>query len=267
MNPMSLSSRVYIAGHTGLAGSALTRLLRGRGYHNLLQATRRDVDLRDQAAVDRWFALHRPEYVFLAAGTVGGILANATRPAEFIFDNLMILSNIVNAAFRHEVRRLLCLGSSCIYPRDCLQPIRETDLLSGPLEKTNEAYAVAKIAGLTMCSAYRRQYGCDFFSVMPTNLYGPGDNFDPQMSHVLPGLMRRFHDARRAGQREVTVWGTGQAPAGIPACRRSCGSLSAPDELLRRRVAGERGHGRGSGNQRAGRTHPLDRSSVLRDSL
>ncbi|HUL77381.1 MAG TPA: GDP-L-fucose synthase, partial [Vicinamibacteria bacterium] len=164
---------------------------------------------RDQAAVNYWFRAHRPEYVFLVAGTVGGILANSTRPAEFIYDNMMIHATVVHAAHLFPVRRLLYLGSSCIYPRDCPQPMKEEHLLSGPLEPTNEAYAVAKIAGIKLCQAYRRQYGCDFISAMPTNLYGPNDNFDLASSHVLPALVRRFHDAKTEGRREVTIWGTG----------------------------------------------------------
>jgi GDP-L-fucose synthase len=203
------SARIYVAGHRGLVGSAIVRRLRGEGFDQILTASRGELDLRDQAAVDRWFAAHRPEYVFLVAGTVGGILANSTRPAEFIYDNLMIHATVVHAAHVHGVRRLLYLGSSCIYPRDCPQPIREESLLTGLLEPTNEPYAIAKISGIKLCQAYRRQYGSDFISAMPTNLYGPHDNFDLQSSHVLPALMRKFHDAREAGQEEVTVWGTG----------------------------------------------------------
>ena len=171
--------------------------------------TRQQVDLRDQAAVNYWFQANRPEYVFLVAGTVGGILANSTRPAEFIYDNLMIHGTVVEASRRSGVKRLLYLGSSCIYPRDCPQPIREDYLLSGRLEPTNEAYAIAKIAGIRLCQAYRRQYGCDFISAMPTNLYGPGDNFDLTSSHVLPAMMRKFHEARLAGSPSATIWGTG----------------------------------------------------------
>jgi GDP-L-fucose synthase len=206
---LSPSARIYVAGHRGLVGSAIVRRLRSEGFDNLLTATRGELDLRDQAAVDRWFAANRPEYVFLVAGTVGGILANSTRPAEFIYDNLMIHATVVHAAHVHGVRRLLYLGSSCIYPRDCPQPIREEYLLTGLLEPTNEPYAIAKISGIKLCQAYRRQYGSDFISAMPTNLYGPHDNFDLQSSHVLPALMRKFHDARVEGRDEVTVWGTG----------------------------------------------------------
>ncbi len=203
------SSSVFVAGHTGLVGSALVRRLRAEGFDNLLTVPRAELDLRDQAAVHRWFDETRPEVVILAAGTVGGILANSTRPAEFIYDNLMIHAAVVHAAYRSATRRLLYLGSSCIYPRECTQPIVEEALLSGPLEPTNEPYAVAKIAGIRLCQAYRRQYGCDFISAMPTNLYGPNDNFDLESSHVLPALLRRFHEARESGAREVTIWGTG----------------------------------------------------------
>jgi GDP-L-fucose synthase len=203
------SARIYVAGHRGLVGSAILRRLREEGFGNLLTATRDQLDLRDQAAVNYWFRANRPEYVFLVAGTVGGILANSTRPAEFIYDNLMIHATVVHAAHLHEVKRLLYLGSSCIYPRDCPQPIREEYLLTGLLEPTNESYAIAKISGIKLCQAYRRQYGSDFISAMPTNLYGPHDNFDLQSSHVLPALMRKFHDARTSGRDEVTVWGTG----------------------------------------------------------
>jgi GDP-L-fucose synthase len=202
-------SRIYVAGHTGLVGSAVLRRLEREGFGTLLTATRDQLDLRDQAAVNYWFKANRPEFVFLVAGTVGGILANSTRPAEFIYDNLMIHATVVHAAHLFEVKRLLYLGSSCIYPRECRQPMTEDELLSGPLEPTNEAYAVAKIAGIKLCQAYRRQYGCDFISAMPTNLYGPNDNFDLTSSHVLPALIRRFHDAKVEGRDEVELWGTG----------------------------------------------------------
>jgi GDP-L-fucose synthase len=204
-----LSSRVFVAGHRGLVGSAILRRLRREGFENILTATRDQLDLRDQAAVNYWFRANRPEYVFLVAGTVGGILANSTRPAEFIYDNLMIHGTVVHAAHLHGVKRLLYLGSSCIYPRECPQPIREEYLLTGLLEPTNEPYAIAKISGIKLCQAYRQQYGCDFISAMPTNLYGPHDNFDLQSSHVLPALIRKFHDAKEEGHDEVTVWGTG----------------------------------------------------------
>jgi GDP-L-fucose synthase len=201
---------VFVAGHRGLVGSALVRRLQADGFTRILSATRQQLDLRDQSAVYTWFRVNRPEYVFLVAGTVGGILANSTRPAEFIYDNLMIHATVVEASRATSVRRLLYLGSSCIYPRDCPQPIREEYLLSGPLEPTNDAYAIAKISGIRLCRAYRQQYGCDFISAMPTNLYGPGDNFDLTSSHVLPGLMRRFHDAKVQNARVATVWGSGR---------------------------------------------------------
>jgi GDP-L-fucose synthase len=203
------SARVYVAGHRGLVGSAITRKLVQNGFTDVVGAARDQLDLRDQAAVNCWFEVNRPEYVFLVAGTVGGILANSLRPAEFIYDNLMIHVNVVEASRRYGVRRLLYLGSSCVYPRDCPQPIREDFLLSGPLEPTNEPYAIAKISGIRLCQAYRRQYGCDFISAMPTNLYGPGDNFDSTGSHVAPALMRRFHEARLSGAKSAVVWGSG----------------------------------------------------------
>jgi GDP-L-fucose synthase len=202
---------IYVAGHLGLVGSALTRRLKRAGFTNVRGATRDQLDLRDQAAVNYWFKANRPEYVFLVAGTVGGIMANSTRPAEFIYDNLMIHATIVHASYVHNVKRLLYLGSSCIYPRDCTQPITEESLLTGPLEPTNEPYAVAKISGIRLCQAYRKQYGCDFISAMPTNLYGPGDNFDLTSSHVVPALMRKFHEAKISGAKSATVWGTGKA--------------------------------------------------------
>ncbi len=204
-------ARVYVAGHMGLVGSAIVRHLEAEGYSNLLTARRDQVDLRDQAAVNYWFKANRPEYVFLVAGTVGGIMANATRPAEFLYDNMMIHATVVHASFEAKVSKLLYLGSSCIYPRMADQPITENQLLTGPLEPTNEAYALAKIAGIKLCDAYRTQYGCNFVSAMPTNLYGPNDNFDLASSHVLPALIRKFDDAKRAGQREVEIWGTGSA--------------------------------------------------------
>jgi len=190
-------------------GSALVRRLQAEGLENLLTATRDQLDLRDQAAVNYWFRANRPEYVFLVAGTVGGILANSTRPAEFIYDNMMIHATVVHAAHLYGVKKLLYLGSSCIYPRECAQPIKEEYLLTGLLEATNEPYALAKIAGIKLCQAYRRQYGHDFISAMPTNLYGPYDNFDLQSSHVLPAMIRKFHDARVEGRDEVVLWGTG----------------------------------------------------------
>ena len=203
------NARVFVAGHRGLVGSALVRRLEGEGFSNVLTASRDELDLRDQSEVSHWFKANRPEYVFLVAGTVGGIMANSTRPAEFIYDNLMIHGTVVHAAHEYDTTKLLYLGSSCIYPRQASQPISEDELLKGPLEPTNEWYAVAKIAGIKLCQAYRRQYGRDFISAMPTNLYGPGDNFDLVSSHVLPALMRKFHDSLGESDPEVVVWGTG----------------------------------------------------------
>jgi GDP-L-fucose synthase len=207
---MTSHSRIFVAGHRGLVGSAIVRHLQATDHQHLLTATRDQLDLRDQAAVQYWFKANRPEYVYLVAGTVGGILANSTRPAEFIYDNMMIHATVVQAAYVFGVKKLLYLGSSCIYPRECPQPMTEEQLNTGSLEPTNEPYAVAKIAGITLCQAYRRQYGCNFISAMPTNLYGPGDNFDLTSSHVLPALMRKFHDARIEDRDEVVVWGSGR---------------------------------------------------------
>jgi GDP-L-fucose synthase len=209
MGELRPDSRVFVAGHGGLVGSAVLRRLEAEGFRHVLTATREQLDLRDQAAVNYWFKANRPEHVFLVAGTVGGIMANSTRPAEFIYDNMMIHATVVHAAHLFGSRKLLYLGSSCIYPRDAPQPMKEEHLLSGYLESTNEPYAIAKIAGIKLCQAYRKQYGCDFISAMPTNLYGPHDNFDLKSSHVLPALIRKFHDARLAGRREVEIWGTG----------------------------------------------------------
>jgi GDP-L-fucose synthase len=205
----SFDSRIYVAGHRGLVGAALVRHLESAGYRNLLVASSADLDLRDQSAVTRFFAGHRPEYVFLAAAKVGGIMANATRPAEFLYDNLAIQTNVIHAAWQNGTRKLLFLGSSCIYPKLAPQPIKEEYLLTGPLETTNEAYAIAKIAGLKLAQSYRIQYGFSAISLMPTNLYGPGDNFDLQTSHVLPALIRRFDEARQSSAPEVRLWGTG----------------------------------------------------------
>jgi GDP-L-fucose synthase len=201
--------RFFVTGHRGMVGSAIVRRLEQEGFTNVLTASRSELDLRNQAAVDRWFEENQPEYIFHAAGTVGGILANSSRPAEFLYDNLMIHATVMQAAWRTGVKKLLYLGSSCIYPRDCPQPIREEYLLTGPLERTNEAYAIAKIAGLKSCEAYRQQYGMNFISAMPTNLYGPNDHFDLRNSHVLPALIRKFHDCREQGGGTVTIWGTG----------------------------------------------------------
>jgi GDP-L-fucose synthase len=202
---------VFVAGHRGLVGSAIVRRLEADGFTDLRTVGREVLDLRDQSAVDSWFDVERPRYVFLVAGTVGGIHANTSRPAEFLYDNLMIHGTVVQAAHRIGVEKLLYLGSSCIYPRLAEQPITEEALLSGALEPTNEGYALAKIVGIKLCETYRRQYGDDFISAMPTNLYGPGDNFDLEGGHVLPALMRRFHEAREAGDATVGVWGTGNA--------------------------------------------------------
>tara|TARA_B100000586_G_scaffold270087_1_gene251612 strand:- start:3022 stop:3972 length:951 start_codon:yes stop_codon:yes gene_type:complete len=204
-------SPVFVAGHKGLVGSAILRRLESEGFSDLRVVERKDLDLRDQSAVDTWFESERPKYVFLVAGTVGGIMANSTRPADFIYDNLMIHGTVVHASHRVEVEKLIYLGSSCIYPREADQPITESSLLSGPLEPTNESYALAKIAGIKLCEGYRRQYGDDFISAMPTNLYGQGDNFDEINGHVLPSLMRRFHEAKEEQQATVEVWGTGKA--------------------------------------------------------
>ena len=206
---MQTDSRIYVAGHRGLVGSAILRRLARDGYENVLTATRDELDLRDQSKVNNWFLRNRPEYVFLVAGKVGGILANSSYPANFIYDNLLIHGTVVHAAHLYGTKKLLYLGSSCIYPRECAQPMREEYLLTGALEPTNEPYAVAKIAGIKLCQAYRRQYGSNFVSAMPTNLYGPYDNFDLKNSHVLPALIRKFHEAKVDGAKTVTVWGTG----------------------------------------------------------
>jgi GDP-L-fucose synthase len=202
-------SRVYVAGHRGLAGSAIMRRLKREGCAKIVTQTHSELDLTDQRAVVRFFSEERPEYVFLAAAKVGGILANDTRPAEFIHDNLAIQTNVIQAARDFGVKRLLFLGSSCIYPRDCPQPIREEYMLSGPLESSNRSYAVAKLAGIEMCWAFNRQYGTQYIAAMPTNLYGPNDNYDLAHSHVLPALLRKMHEAKKSGAAGVSVWGTG----------------------------------------------------------
>jgi GDP-L-fucose synthase len=207
---MLTNSRIYIAGHLGLVGSAIRRSLERQGYRNLLLRSRAELDLSDFDATVRFFSEERPEYVFLAAAKVGGILANDTYPADFIRDNLSIQTNTIEAAYRSGVRRLIFLGSSCIYPKLCPQPIKEEYLLTGPLEPTNRAYAIAKIAGIEMCWAYNRQFGTKYLAVMPTNLYGPGDNYNPLTSHVLPGLIKKVADAKRTGVRQITVWGSGK---------------------------------------------------------
>ncbi len=206
---MHKDARIFVAGHRGLVGSAIVRRLQADGYPNLLLASRDQLDLRDRDSVEAFFAAHRPEFVILAAAKVGGILANNSYPAEFLLENLQIQNNVIDAAHRHGAAKLTFLGSSCIYPKLAPQPIREEYLLTGPLEPTNEWYAIAKIAGIKLCQAYRRQYGADFISAMPTNLYGPGDNFDLQNSHVLPALIRKFHEAKLAGDKQVVMWGTG----------------------------------------------------------
>jgi GDP-L-fucose synthase len=204
-----LNSRIFVAGHRGLVGSAILRNLAGRGARNIITRSRDQLDLCDQQAVVRFFQRERPEYVFLAAAKVGGIMANSSEPALFIHDNLLIQTNVIDAAWRYGARKLLFLGSSCIYPKFAPQPIREECLLTGELEPTNDAYALAKIAGIRMCQAYRQQYGFAAISLMPTNLYGPGDNFDLTTSHVLPALLAKFHTAKTSGAREVVLWGTG----------------------------------------------------------
>jgi GDP-L-fucose synthase len=207
---MDKNSKIYIAGHRGMVGSAILRRLRSEGYENFILRTSAELDLRNQAAVDDFFMKEKPDLVFLAAAKVGGIMANDTYRGEFLYDNLMIQSNVIHAAFLNKVSKLMFLGSSCIYPKLAPQPLKEEYLLTGLLESTNEPYAIAKIAGIKMCDAYRSQYGCNFISVMPTNLYGPNDNYDPQNSHVLPALIRKFHEATLEGAESVTLWGTGK---------------------------------------------------------
>lgn len=203
------ASRIYVAGHRGLVGSAIVRRLRSEGYHNIVTRTHGELDLLDQRAVHEFMHTHTPDYIFLAAAKVGGIHANSTFPADFIYQNLAIESNIIHAAYASGVNRLMFLGSSCIYPRDCPQPMKESYLLTGPLEKTNEPYAIAKIAGIKLCESYNRQHGTRYISVMPTNLYGQNDNFDLKNSHVLPALLRKMHEAKINNERTVTIWGTG----------------------------------------------------------
>jgi GDP-L-fucose synthase len=205
-----LDARIYVAGHRGLAGSAIWRQLQAAGYQNLIGKTHTELELLDGTAVDRFYATEKPEYVFVAAAKVGGILANSTRPADFLYDNLQLQNNLMHGAWRAGVKKLLFLGSSCIYPRLAPQPLKEEALLTGPLEPTNQWYAIAKIAGIKLCEALRRQHGCNFISAMPTNLYGPRDNYDLQGSHVLPALIRKFHEAKTQGATEVVGWGTGR---------------------------------------------------------
>jgi len=206
---MDKNAKIYVAGHRGLVGSALVRNLQGKGYDNLLLRTHAELDLTNQAATNAFFAQEKPDYVFLAAARVGGIHANNEYPAEFIRDNLAIQTNVIHAAYVNQVQRLLFLGSSCIYPKMCPQPMKEEYLLTGPLEPTNRPYALAKIAGIEMCWSYNRQYGTKYLAAMPTNLYGPGDNYHPENSHVIPALIRKFHEAKVSGAKEVVVWGTG----------------------------------------------------------
>lgn len=206
---MDKKSLIYIAGHKGLVGSAIVRSLKAKGFNNLLTKDRSELDLLDALSVNDFFKKYNPLYVFLAAAKVGGILANDTYPADFIYENLLIVTNVIKAAYTNKVGKLLFLGSSCIYPKECPQPIKEEYLLTGPLEKTNEAYAIAKIAGITLCQSYNKQYGTNFISIMPTNLYGPNDNFDLTSSHVLPALVRKFHDAKVNKTKEVVIWGSG----------------------------------------------------------
>lgn len=207
---MHLNSKIYVAGHNGMVGSAIFRLLQKKGYTNLLKRTSRELDLRNQTETENFFKEYHPEYVFLAAAKVGGILANNNFRGEFLYDNLMIEANVINASLKYGVKKLLFLGSSCIYPKFAPQPIKEEYLLTGALESTNEPYAIAKITGIKLCEAYRDQYGSNFISVMPTNLYGIGDNYHPQNSHVLPALIRKFHEAKTEKKDSVTIWGTGK---------------------------------------------------------
>jgi GDP-L-fucose synthase len=208
---MNKKDKIYIAGHKGMVGSSIIRLLESKGYKNLLTSSHNELDLTNQIQVQDFFEKERPDYVILSAAKVGGIYANNSYPADFIYQNIMIEANVINSAFINKVKRLLFLGSSCIYPKSFYEPIKENDLLSNVLEKTNESYAIAKIAGIKLCEAYNRQHGTDFRSIMPTNLYGINDNFHPENSHVIPGLMKRFHEAKINNFKEVTVWGSGNA--------------------------------------------------------
>ena len=207
---INLKAKIYVAGHHGLVGSAIIRQLKTLGYDNLITRTHSQLDLTNQSSVMNFFEEFKPEYVINAAAKVGGILANHNYPAEFIYQNIMIEANVIDASYRHDVKRLLFLGSTCIYPKDAKQPIAENELLNGSLEPTNEPYAIAKIAGIKLCESYNRQYETDFRSVMPTNLYGPGDNYHPENSHVIPGLIVRFHNAKKNNDKVVKVWGSGK---------------------------------------------------------
>lgn len=242
---MEKAARIYVAGHRGLVGSAIVRALRSDGYTNLLLRTRSELDLLDLAAVRRFFEVENPHYVFIAAARVGGIAANNTFPAEFIHENTLIAAHLIDTSWRNKVKRLLYLGSSCIYPRDCPQPIKESYMLTGPLEATNRAYAVAKIAGVEMCWSYNREYGTQFLAAMPTNLYGPGDRYDLQGSHVIPALVRKCHEAKVAGAGEVLIWGTGSALREFlysdDAARAFIHLMSMPDAGFRR-VCGDAEH-------------------------
>ena len=209
---MEKEAKIYIAGHNGMVGSAIVRKLKQEGFQNIIVRSSKEVDLRNQSQVNAFFTEEKPDYVFLAAAKVGGILANNTYRAEFLYDNLMISSNVIHAAHEHKVKKLLFLGSSCIYPKLAPQPLKEESLLTGPLEDTNEPYAIAKITGIKLCETYRDQYGDNFISAMPTNLYGPNDNYHPQNSHVLPALIRRFHEAKINNLKEVEIWGSGTPP-------------------------------------------------------
>ena len=206
---MDKHSKIFVTGHAGLVGSAIVRNLMANGYENLIYASKQELDLRNQQMVEQWFSEQKPEYVFLAAGKVGGILANSTFPGQFLYDNLLIAANTLEASRKQKVKKLLYLGSSCIYPKFANQPITESQLLTGPLEPTNEAYAIAKIAGIKLCDSYRTEYGCNFISAMPTNLYGIGDNFSEQSSHVIPAMIRKFHEAKMRKESKVAIWGTG----------------------------------------------------------
>lgn len=210
-NIMNKDSKIYVAGHRGMVGSALVRRLKAEGYDNIITRTSKDLDLKRQADVEKFFSEEKPEYVFLAAAKVGGIVANNSYPADFMYENMMIEMNVIKSAFDNQAKKLLFLGSSCIYPRLAPQPIPESSLLTGPLEQTNEAYALAKISGLKLCEYLNRQHGTDYISLMPANLYGANDNYHPENSHVIPGLIRRFHEAKISGAKEVVVWGTGKA--------------------------------------------------------